>query len=106
MAIENITPGSRVTLKVTSKPTNAAAAKTIVRLLSKDKTVKADQARQRSIRKTHFRQAPRGGRLWNVNVVKQASVKAEVGVEKSIIASLDVLRDLQSVQRFVEVTPA
>jgi hypothetical protein len=104
--LENITPGSQISVTVVKTPTNAAAAKTIVRLLSKDRAVKKDNERLRKTRRDGFRQAPRGGRLWNIRVVKQHPVKAELGVSKTIKASLDVLTDLKSVSRFVEVKPA
>jgi hypothetical protein len=103
---QDIVPGSKVHVKVVKKPTNRAATKTIVRLLCKDKTVKANDRRLTRTRKVGMRQAARGGRLWNIRVVKQASVAAEVGVVKTIVASLDVLTDLKSVAKFVEVTPA
>src|SRR5688572_671210 len=104
--LENIAPGSQVTLKVVKEPTSAAARKTIVRLLSKDRGVKRENERLRKARVKHFSQSRRGGRFWDVNVVKQAAVEAKPGVSKTITASLDVLSDLRSVSRFVEVSKA
>lgn len=104
--LDKIAPGSKVQVKIVKRPTNAAASKTIVRLLSKDKSVKKDNERLRKARQTHFRQNRRGGRFWDVNVVKQHPVAAEPGTSKTIVATLDVLTDLKSVSRFVEVTKA
>ncbi len=104
--IATLTPGSKINVKVTSRPTSAAAAKTIVRLLSKNAEVQAENERQRRIRSKGIRWNARGGRLWGTRMVKQASVAAVTGTEKTITASLDVIRDLKSVQRFVEVTAA
>ncbi len=104
--IASVTPGSKINVKVTQRPSNAAAAKTIVRLLSKNPDVQAENERQRRIRARGIRWNARGGRLWGTRMVKQPAVKAEAGVEKTITASLDVLRDLKSVERFVEVTAA
>jgi hypothetical protein len=104
--LEDITPGSKVQVKVTKEPTNAAARKTIVRLLSKDRTVKTENERLRKARKNNFRQGRRGGRFWDIHVPKQSAVQAHAGTSKTITATSDVLTDLRSVSRFVEVTKA
>jgi hypothetical protein len=104
--LQDIKPGTKVQVKVTKAPTNAAARKTIVRLLSKDKTVQAEDARLRKARKNNFRQGRRGGRFWDINVPKQPAVEARAGTSKTITATLDVLSDLKSVSRFVEVSEA
>jgi hypothetical protein len=104
--LDKIAPGSKVSVKVTKKPTNAAAAKTLVRLLSKDRAHKANTERLRKARVKHFSQNRRGGRFWDVNVVKQHPLDGSIGESGTITATLDVLRDLASVSRFVEVTKA
>lgn len=104
--LQNIAPGSKINLKVVKKPTSLAAAKTIVRLLSKSKCVKLENERLRKARREFFSQNRRGGRFWDVHVVKQDAVTATPGVSKTITATLDVLTDLKSVSRFVEVSPA
>ena len=104
--LDKIAPGTKVNVKVVKKPTNDAARKTIVRLLSKDASVKRDNKRLARTRRDNFRQAQRGGRFWDINVVKQAAVTADAGVTKTIVATLDVLTDLKSVAKFVEVTAA
>lgn len=103
--VDQIAPGSKVVVKVVKQPTNAAAAKTIVRLLSKDAVARKHDARLKRSRKVHLRQAARGGRLWEINVVKQPVATAEVGAAGTIVASLDVIKDLASVTRFIEVSP-
>ena len=105
-AVTEIAPGSKINVKVVKKPTSAAAAKTIVRLLSKDRGVKAENARLRRARKNHLDQKQRGGRFWDINVPKQEAVTADLGVEKTIVASPDVITDLKSVSKFVEVAKA
>lgn len=104
--LDKITPGSKITVKIVKKPTNAAAAKTLVRVLSKDPTVVKENDRLRRARKTHLRQSRRGGRFWDVNVVKQHPLAAEAGVTKTIIATPSVITDLGSVSRFIEVAKA
>src|SRR5262245_61093498 len=104
--LDNIKPGSRVNVKVVKLPTNAAASKTIVRILSKDRSVRKENERLSRVRRDNWEQKRRGGRFWDNNVVKQNAVKPTTGVSKTVVASLDVLADLRSVSKFVEVTPA
>ena len=104
--MSDIKPGSQINVKVTQRPTSAAAVKTIVRLLSKDQNIRQENDRLKTARENHFRQKRRGGRFWDIHVVKQHPVKGEPGESGTITASLDVLKDLQSVQRFVEVKQA
>lgn len=102
----NIAPGSKVVIKVVKAPTNQAAAKTITRLLSKDAAARKENDRLGRVRKAHWSQSRRGGRFWDINVVKQIAVKPTVGASGTIVASLDVLTDLKSVSRFVQVAKA
>jgi len=103
---DTIAPGSQIQLTIVKRPTNAAAVKTLVRLLSKDKKVKAENERLRRTRITGFRQSRRGGRFWDINMVKQPAVVAKIGASRTITATLDVLTDLKSVSKFIEVKPA
>ncbi|MCE9589553.1 MAG: hypothetical protein K8S99_03400 [Planctomycetes bacterium] len=104
--LDTIAPGTKITVKIVKRPTNAAAAKTLVRVLSKDPMVIKENDRLRRVRKTQFAQARRGGRFWDINVVKQQPVKAETGVSKTVVATPSVLADLKSVSRFIEVAKA
>ena len=101
-----IKPGSKVVVKVVKAPTNQGAKKTLVRLLSKDPAAQREMKRQAAIRKRLYNPQPRGGRTYGGHVVKQQPVHGELGESGTIVASLDVLRDLASVDRFVEVKPA
>jgi len=105
MALQ-ITPGSKVLVKIVKAPTNVAAAKTLSRILSKDPAAKREMNRQRAIRKRLYDPQPRGGRTYGGHIVKQQPMYGKLGESGTITASLDVLRDLGSVERFVEVTPA
>lgn len=104
--MSDIKPGSRITLTVTKRPTNAAGVKTVVRLLSKDEQVKQENSRLKRARENHYRQTRRGGRYWDVNVVKQHPVKGIEGETGTITATLDVLADLKNVEKFLEIKPA
>ena len=104
----DITPGSTVNIKIVKEPTNASARKTLVRLLSKDAEVVAENKRLKKVRKTNQTHSPRGGRwrVWEGRLPKQRPVAGALGESGTILASPDVLTDLKSVQRFVEVSAA
>ncbi len=103
---EKIAPGSKINVKVVKHPSNAAACKTLVKLLSKDPLVHKENARLRKARARHITNHQRGGRTWYVRVPKQRPVEGKLGETGTIIATLDVLTELKSVQRFVEVSKA
>lgn len=98
--------GSRVSVEVVRRPTNEAAVKTIIRILGKDRAVQTEQRRLEKVRAGNYNPKRRGGRLYAGRLVKQFPVKAEVGDRGSVHATIDVLRDLESVRRFVAVKPA
>ncbi len=104
--LDKITPGSQIQVKIVKCPTSAAAAKTLVRVLSKDQSVRAENKRLRKSRDRHFRAKRRGGRDYNLYVVKQRPVKGAVGEAGTVTASSDVLMDLRSVSHFIEVAKA
>ena len=104
--MDTIDPGSKIQVKIIKQPTNAAAAKTLVRLLCKDAVAKKEVKRLSQIRKIGSRPSRRGGRNWQIRMVKQHRLKGDVGESGTIIATHDVLQDLESVSRFVEVQVA
>jgi len=104
----DITPGSTVRVKIVKAPTNASARKTLVRILSKDADVIAENKRHKKVRKSNQTHSPRGGRwrVWEGRLAKQRPVEGKVGETGTILAAPDVLTDLKSVDKFVEVTAA
>jgi hypothetical protein len=107
MALDSIQPGDTITIKVTKPVTSQAASKTITRLLHKDEDVKTELKRRAAVRKKGFNPQPRGGRLYGGHVrIGHAPIKGEQGESGTIRATVDVLRDLRSVERFVEVESA
>ena len=104
--MSDIKPGSKISVKIIKRPSSAAGVKTVVRLLSKDAGIMSENARLKVARKNHYRQTRRGGRFWDVNVVKQHPVKGLEGETGTITASLDVITDLKTIEKFVEITPA
>jgi len=104
MALDSVQPGDTITVKVTQPVTNRAASKTITRLLAKDAEVKTELKRRAAVRAKGYNPQPRGGRLYGGHVrIGHAPVKGEKGESGKIRATPDVLRDLRSVKRFVEV---
>lgn len=104
--LDKIAPGSKINIKIVKQPTNIAASKTLVRVLAKDPVVTAEHNRQAKLRKVHYNPQPRGGRLYGGHLVKQHPIKGVLGEAGTITATASVLRDLGSVQRFIEVSPA
>ena len=104
----DITPGTTVTVKIVKQPASDAARKTLVRLLSKDAEVVAENKRLKKVRKTNQTHSPRGGRwrVWEGRLPKQHPVEGKVGESGTILASVDVLTDLSSVEKYVEVSAA
>ena len=104
--LEKIKLGNPIHVKVPKSPTSAAAAKTLVRLLSKDVAAKAETKRQLLLRERHNRVKIRGGRTWTVRLIKFRPLKGVVGESGTILATYDVMAALRSVLRFIEVTKA
>lgn len=102
----DITPGTTVNVKIVKEPTSASARKTLVRLLSKDAEVVAENKRLKKVRKTNATHSPRGGRwrIWEGRLPKQHPVTGTIGESGTIRATVDVLTDLGSVDKFVEVS--
>ena len=96
------TPGSKVTVKVTKALTNVAAGKTRGRLFIKDPAIAARRRKEPK----EFKPTPRGGRIYRVINKGTVSRPPKVGQSATLVATVDVIRDLGSVQRFVEVTSA
>ncbi len=104
--LDKFAPGSKVNVKIVKQPTNAAATRTLMRVLAKDPVVSTEHQRQAKIRKKHFSPSRRAGRMWGGYVVKQHPIKGRIGEAGTILATTSVLRDLGSVKRFIEVTEA
>jgi len=104
--LENIETGQKVRVKVARQPTNAAARKTLARLLAKDPQIAAEQQRRKEVRDTHKHVRTRAGRPWIVRPEKKPAITGDRGEAGTIRATYDVLKDLKSVEKFVEVSPA
>lgn len=103
MAI-NAQPGQWVQVKVLRTPASAASVKTLHRVLAKDPVVSKEQERIKEARE--IKSHRRGGRIWYDRPSRVRVTKVTSGASYRVYASLDVLRDLASVAKYVEVSPA
>ena len=100
----DITPGQTVAIELTAAPRNAAAFKTLTRLFRRDPQVVQQQRRQ-SRQRPSWQQWRRGGRMWHHQMKTKPCFALTVGKQMSLRVSVDIIRDLQSVSRWVKVTP-
>ena len=101
----NITTGSKIKVQLTLLPTNEAARKTLVRLFRKDAGVARHQEHQQRKRPS-WQEWRRGNATWHHQMRTCPALELKIGASYEFLASVDVARDLQSVKRFVSVTPA
>ena len=103
MALQ-VKPGQWIQVKVVSQPKREAAVKTLRRLFEQDPEVRRERTRLNKSRpiKSHIR----GGRVWKDRPSRMQVVKTDPGASYRIFASVSVLRDLNSLGRHVEVSPA
>jgi hypothetical protein len=98
-----ITPNTNVTVEITTTPTSTSAMKTLDRLFRKDPEIAKSYRRYKEQRPS-LTQKRRGGRWWNHRMRTKPNFTIEPGRSFSVRTTLDVVRDLESVERFVKVT--
>lgn len=103
MALQ-VTPGQWVKVTVKSAPKTTAGRKTLLRLFEQDPGVKKERVRVSKTRP--WEDSRRGGRIWINKPPRIDLVKVERGASYKVFASLPVIRDLQSVEKYVEVSAA
>jgi hypothetical protein len=99
----DITPGKTVCVEIAKLPTNAAATKTLIRLFRKDPEVSRFQRRQGQNRPS-WQTWRRGGRTWHHQMKTKPPFTLTTGRQLSILATVDIIRDIESVERWVTVT--
>ena len=99
MAIE-LKSGQTVRITINKNITRESARKTIERLFCKDKALVAPLA----LRSRNFKAIPkrRGGRIWTKRPNK-IHLRLEKGVSATVTATPQAIKDLASVQGFVDV---
>lgn len=99
----DITPGTVVTVKIKKTPRCAAAAKTLSRLFGKDPVNKKKRVQRKKLLAAAMDVRRRGGRPWEVRPLAPRLVQPEQGDSCRIRATSDVIGDLRSVARFIDV---
>ena len=94
-------PGKRITVEIVAAPRRAAALKTLVRLCRMDPGARRRQAHQQRKRPS-WEEWRRGNATWHHQMQTRPPVRIEKGARYSLPATVDVLRDLKSVEAFVK----
>lgn len=104
--IDKIESGSQVRVEVVKQPTNAAAVKTLKRVLCKSPDHAENQKIQKRGRVHGEVPLRRGGRIYAQHPRKTHVVHGKIGESGTVLATGDVLNDLNSVKRFIKVEAA
>lgn len=96
----NLKPGQSVRVKISKHVSRASAVKTLERLFMNDKKI----AGPIEARSANFKELPkrRGGVIWTKRPNK-VHPKLAQGVEATVKATPQAIRDLNSVAEFIEV---
>ena len=100
----DIKPGTTIALEITARPPRAAALKTLRRICAKDPDVRRAHDKYKADRPS-WEEWIRGGHMWHHQMKSKPAAKIELGKTFTIRASVDVIRDLESVKDCVKVTP-
>ena len=103
---QDVSMGSQARVEIIKTPSNAAALKTVRRILAKDERIAANKRRAKESRAGSMRVKQRGGRPWEHRPKMKHAVDGVVGEAGTVKVTQDVLNDLKSVSRFVKVTAA
>lgn len=95
----DIQPGSTVKVTVKSRPRSAGARKTLARVFLHDPAIRKSRPSGPKPAKSKIR----GGRVWTHPRSGSAAIVPDVGDTASIHATVDVIRDLQSLGSVIEV---
>lgn len=99
----DITPNTNVTVEITARPTSRGARLTLERLFRKDPEI-ANTYRRFMEQRPSMRQKRRGGRWWTHRMQTKPNFEVAKGRSFTVRTTLDVVRDLQSVEKFVKVS--
>jgi hypothetical protein len=102
----DIQPGSRIRIQVKKDPTNEAAAKTLSRLFAKDPANRKARRHRKKLLAGALDVRRRGGRPWEVRPKAPRLFQPTAGESCSLLATCDVINDLGSVARFIDIQPA
>ncbi len=101
----DVRPGMSVVVEITVPPRSAPARKTLLRLFRRDPQLLRHRDRQKRQRPS-WETWRRGGRMWHHQMKSKPPISLAAGSRLSLLATVDTLRDLESVEKYVKVTPA
>lgn len=96
--------GEWVSVTVKKEPRTHGGRKTLLRMLAKDPGVRKDRERMKKTRPRGEHQ--RGGRLWQDYPPHLRPTTIAPGTTFRVKASLDVLKEIKSIEQYVELAPA
>lgn len=100
-----IAPGTKVCLEIVAVPRNLGGRKTLDRLCRKDPAV-ARHHRRQTKKRPSWEEWRRGGMMWHHQMKTRPVYRLARGEKFSLLATVDVLRDLASLGDCVKVGPA
>ncbi len=98
----DIVPGAPVSIEIVATPRRAAARKTLARVCGKDAAV-AKRHRTQKTKRPSWQEWIRGGKYWHHQMKTKPSASLELGSKYTVRATIDVMRDLESVKEFVKL---
>jgi len=98
-----IAPGKIVSIEITALPRTEAARKTLTRLFRRDPEL-ARVHRQQKRHRPSWQTWRRGGRTWHHQMKSEPPVKLLPGRRLSLLATVDTIRDIESLAQCVKVT--
>ncbi|MCB9856683.1 MAG: hypothetical protein H6818_13460 [Phycisphaerales bacterium] len=103
MAID-IKPGSKIKVTLEKAPSNEAASKTLARIFRSNSAGRQARRVRKALRTSAFEGRQRGGRIWRVMPKAPRLCQPEKGTTCELTATTQLIRDLNSVERFVKVS--
>ena len=98
----DIAPGATISIEITTTPRRAAARKTLYRVCAKDPATAKVHHKQKAKRPS-WQDWIRGGRYWHHQMKSKPGASLEPGSRYTVRATVDVMRDLESVKEFVKL---
>lgn len=99
----DIAPGANVAIEIIARPRGDAASKTLNRICGKDPEV-ARKHRWMKRNRPSWQDWIRGGKYWHHQMKSRPAAKVDFGCVFNVRATVDVIRDLESVAKCVKVT--
>lgn len=100
----DIQPGKKIKVTLEQAPTNEAASKTLARIFRSNTAGRRARKTRKALRSSQFDGRQRGGRIWMVRPKAPRLCQPEKGATCELLATTALIRDLNSVERFVKVS--